>query len=111
MSSYVIVLTTFASESDAESLTGKLLDAHLIACANIVHPVRSMFLWKGARSGEQEALAIIKTRKKLLPAVIKWIRENHPYEVPEILALPVLTGSREYLDWIEEETSDAWSAE
>lgn len=105
MTDYIIVLSTFPSKEEAEKLSEKLLKARLIACANISSPMESFFHWKGPIQKENEVLVIMKTRKKLFDELSGWILTHHPYDVPEIIALPVLMGSDEYLGWIKEETS------
>jgi periplasmic divalent cation tolerance protein len=103
----IVVLITVPSVEVGKQIAGLLLEKRLAACVNIVPGVTSLFTWEGKASEEQEALLIVKSREdlfenRLLPAV----QEAHPYEVPEIIALPVVRGSREYLEWMEEETSD-----
>ena len=105
MTEYIIVLTTFPSKEEAEKLSEKLLKARLIACANICSQMESFFHWKGQIAKENEVLVIMKTRKDLFKKLSDWILTDHPYDVPEILALPILLGSDEYLNWIKEETS------
>jgi periplasmic divalent cation tolerance protein len=105
MESYLIVITTCASSEEAEKIVKKVLNAHLIACANILLDVNSFFHWKGKVTNEKEVLVLMKTRKKLFPELLEWIQTHHSYEVPEIIALPIIDGSPEYLDWIKEETS------
>ena len=105
MESYLIVMTTCASEEEAGKIVKKVLDAHLIACANIVPGVNSFFRWKGKVTNEKEVMVLMKTRKKLFSELTEWIQTHHSYQVPEIIALPIIDGSTEYLDWIKEETS------
>lgn len=76
---------------------------NLAACVNIT-PVRSLYRWKGEFCDDEEHLLIIKTRRELAEAVIDAIKEEHPYEVPEIIALPVIAGSVPYLEWVYGET-------
>ena len=106
MTDYIIVLTTFPSKEEAEKLSEKLLKARLVACANISSQMESIFRWNGQMEKENEVLVIMKTRKKLFKELSGWILTHHPYDVPEILALPVLMGSDEYLNWIKEETGE-----
>ena len=100
MSEFIIVLTTLASKEEAEKLSQKLLKARLIACANISSQMESFFHWKGQIAKENEVLVIMKTRKKLFKELSDWILTHHPYDVPEIVALPILLGSDDYLSWI-----------
>ena len=100
MTDYVVVLVTASSEEEAHTLARDLLEKRLIACANLV-PVQSLFLWEGDLSEEDEVLMIIKTthstfREKLIEA----IKEKHSYDVPEIIGMPIVLGSADYLKWI-----------
>jgi periplasmic divalent cation tolerance protein len=86
------------------ALAKSLLDANLVACVNIM-PVRSFYRWKGEFCDEVEHLLIIKTRRELADTVIHALKAEHPYEVPEIIVLPVINAHIPYLDWVYEETS------
>ncbi|MBI5929128.1 MAG: divalent-cation tolerance protein CutA [Chloroflexi bacterium] len=100
MGDYLVVLVTASSEEQARKIAGELLAKKLIACANLV-PVRSMFIWQDQVQDEAEVLMILKTTttafKEKLEAEIKQL---HSYEVPEIIGMPVVLGSAEYLKWI-----------
>ncbi len=104
MSEFITILVTTASEEEAERIAEELLAAKLIACANIVGGVRSLFSWAGAVQKEQEILIIMKSRQVLFEEIEQKVRQIHSYDVPEILALPILTGSGPYLQWLGEET-------
>ena len=108
MESYVIVLTTCRSNEEAQSIIDRVLKARLIACATIIAPVYSHFRWQGEISSEDEVMVVMKTRKKLLNELTEWIQVHHSYEVPEIIALPIIGGSKEYLEWVREETTSDW---
>jgi Uncharacterized protein involved in tolerance to divalent cations len=99
----ICVLYVTAPPSQSEKITNSLLAKRLIACANIT-PVRSLYRWKGETCDDKEDLLIIKTRKSLVQAVITAVKTEHPYEVPEIIALPVIAGHLPYLDWVYRET-------
>ncbi len=110
MESFILVMTTCPAKAEAEQLAEKLLKARLVACANIVPAVYSLFQWQGKIDHAEEVLLLLKSRKKYFKDLTEWIQTHHPYDVPEIIALPIVDGSREYLDWMEEETSLAdWS--
>ena len=79
-----------------------LVDEGLAACANIVEGVRSIYKWKGVVCDDRECLMVVKTTAANFDAVERRVRELHSYEVPEVIALPILKGSRPYLDWVEE---------
>jgi periplasmic divalent cation tolerance protein len=96
----IIVLMTASSKKEAEDITHKLLEERLIACANIVDNVSSLFWWKQKIEQENETLVVMKSSEKMFKQLIQRIQELHSYEVPEILALPILAGSQPYLDWM-----------
>ena len=99
----ICVIYSTAPPSESATLARSLINKNLVACVNIT-PVRSLYRWKGEFCDDEEHLLIIKTRRELAEAVINAIKEEHPYEVPEIIALPVIAGSVPYLDWVYEET-------
>jgi periplasmic divalent cation tolerance protein len=103
MEKYIIVFVTFPNAEEAKDLVIKLLKARLIACANISSQMESFFLWNGQINSETEVLVYMKTKKKTFNELADWIKTHHSYDVPEIIALPILMGSREYFKWIEEE--------
>ena len=100
----VVVLVTVPAASEAEKIADSLVDGRKAACVNIVPQVHSKFRWQGKVDSEEEALLVVKTRDTLLDEVISVVRQNHSYEVPEIIALPIVGGSQDYLDWLTEET-------
>lgn len=95
-----IIFVMAGSEEEASTIARALLDDKLIACANILGPVRSMYYWRGAKEEAQEYLIMLKSRASLYPKIEKKVRELHSYEVPEILALAPSAGSKPYLEWI-----------
>ncbi len=105
MTEFVTILVTAASEAEAEVIADQLLSAKLIACANIVGGVRSVFSWAGAVQRESEVLIIMKSRQALFQEIEQKVRQLHSYDVPEILAIPILTGSEPYLQWLGDETA------
>ena len=105
MSQYILVMVTAPSVEAGQQIADTLIEEKLAACVNLISPVKSHYLWQGGKIADDEVLLLIKTRaeyfeRELVPA----IQSIHPYEVPEISALPLLMGSRSYLDWIEEMT-------
>jgi len=100
----VVVLVTCPDEGSALRIAGELLDGRLAACVNVISGLRSFFWWEGKVEEALEALLIIKTRSSLLGELTKRIRELHPYEVPEVIALPIVGGSEDYMEWVKEET-------
>ena len=97
---YLLVLMTASNKAEASKIVRALLEEKLIACANIIEPVSSFFWWQGKIESETEALAIMKTSETLFEKLHKRVTELHSYDVPEILALPVVAGSQSYFDWI-----------
>lgn len=95
-----VVLCACPDESTARNLASGLVGAGLAACVNVLSQVRSVYRWQGQVHDEAEALMIIKTTRDAYPALEAWLLERHPYEVPEMLALPVAAGSERYLAWL-----------
>jgi len=102
---YCVIFVTCSSPEEAEKISALLLERRLIACANVVEGVCSFFCWDGKREDAGETLMILKTRQVLFKDVEEAVRSVHSYAVPEIIALPILEGSRPYLNWIEEQTT------
>ncbi|HTY75076.1 MAG TPA: divalent-cation tolerance protein CutA [Candidatus Nanoarchaeia archaeon] len=98
---YVIVFVTSASKQEAEKISQSLLEKKLIACANIIGPVASHFHWGGKMENAEEFLILMKSRSDLFEPLSEAVAQLHSYEVPEIIAIPILAGSRSYLAWIE----------
>ncbi len=102
MAEQILVMVTCASSPEAESISRQLLEERLIACVNIAGRIRSLYRWKGAMARESESLLLMKTRRDLFDRLCERVRELHSYEVPEVVAFPIVAGNPEYLDWIEE---------
>ena len=105
MDAIVILCTAPAAGDAAEKLARALVEEKLAACVNVVPGLRSFYSWQGKLEDEQEVQLLIKTRREHYRAVEAWLKEHHPYDEPEILALPVLHGSASYLAWIEKQTT------
>ena len=101
---YCVVLSTAASQGEAEKIAGALLESRAASCVQI-EPIVSLYHWKGKIERTNEMRLLIKTTDVLYPRVESLIRENHSYEVPQIVKLPINAGLPEYLGWISEETS------
>jgi periplasmic divalent cation tolerance protein len=106
MSDYIQVVTTTERKEDAERIAGELVEARLVGCVQIAGPITSTYRWRGKIETAQEWQCWAKTRRELWKEVEQAIRRLNPYEVPEILALPVLAGSTDYLAWLDAETND-----
>ncbi len=100
-----LVLTTLPNAEVAGALARSLVDSGLAACVNILAPCRSVYRWQGAVQEDGEIPLIIKTRAELYPALETYLRSRHPYELPEILALDVVAGLPDYLQWVAQSTS------
>ena len=101
-----VVLVTSATREEAEKIARLLLDRRKVACVNIVPGVQSLFWWQGKLDSAQEILLIAKTRTSLVPQVVDLVRSAHSYTVPEIIALPIVAGNQDYLEWIDQETDE-----
>ena len=104
--SQVVVLITTATEEEAHRIAEMLLNQRKVACVNIVPRVDSLFRWQGKLDSAQESLLIIKTRASLLPEIIEMVKKAHSYELPEIIALPIVGGNEDYLKWIDSEVEE-----
>lgn len=101
---HVLVLVTVGGEAEARRIADGLLKERKAACVNIVKGVESRFWWRGKLDAATECLLLVKTRAELVEQVVKLVRQMHSYELPEIIALPILGGHAAYLKWIDEET-------
>lgn len=102
-----VVVTTTDSREAAGELAKGLVDARLAACVQVVGPIRSVYRWDGEVQDDQEWQCWIKTTGDRVVELTEWIKANHGYDVPEVLALPVLGGNPEYLAWMTEQTRRA----
>lgn len=97
---HIIVLVTTANKTEAEEIVKALLNEKLIACANIIGPAYSLFWWQGKIEKAQEHIILMKTRKNLFSKLSEKIKSLHSYELPEIIAIPIIAGSKAYLEWL-----------
>jgi periplasmic divalent cation tolerance protein len=104
---YIIVHVTVKDIDEGRKIAKSLVKRRLAACVNIVPEVESHFWWKDKLETAKEAMLFIKTKEELLPELKKNIKKIHSYSIPEIIALPVTGGSRDYLEWIESEIIEA----
>jgi len=102
VSERLLVLTTVARAEDAERIAEELVGRRLAACVSVLPGVRSFYRWKGGVEREDERLLLIKTRSERLEALRQAILSLHPYEVPEVVAVPIEAGHRAYLEWLDE---------
>lgn len=101
---YIVVFITASSPEEARLLEEKLVDGELAACVNSV-PVDSCFMWKQKKETAKEILLIVKSRRKLFKKLEETVKQYHSYEIPEIIALPIIAGNPEYLNWVKENTA------
>lgn len=99
-SANVVILITASSEEEAHKIADGLLTQRKAACVNIVPGVSSTFWWQDKIDSEQESLLIVKTRASLLDEIVTLVKEIHSNDVPEVIALPIIGGNQDYLDWI-----------
>lgn len=101
---YCVVLNTCPNRTTGEQIARQLVEQRLAACVNLVDRITSIYRWEDGIEEEQETLLIIKTEKTCYPSLEKTLQELHPYEVPEIIQLPITNGSTSYLEWIHQNT-------
>jgi periplasmic divalent cation tolerance protein len=100
----LLVFTNLPDRASAERLADLLLEQRLAACVNILAPCRSVYRWKNALQRDEEHPMLIKTSAERYPALEQALRQGHPYELPEIIAVPIERGLPAYLDWVAAET-------
>jgi periplasmic divalent cation tolerance protein len=103
MTDKIVVFSTCGSGAEAEKLARRLLEQRLAACVNVITQIRSFYRWKGKLENSEEWLLVIKTTRDLFDRVRTVLEAAHSYELPEVLAVPVIDGSGNYLAWIEAE--------
>lgn len=100
----IVVYITAPNEDEAARMAKALVEARLAGCVNIIRNIRSIYSWQGRIEDEPEVLMVVKTQKSLFEELSKKVRELHSYSVPEIIALPIVEGSRDYIRWLNEVT-------
>lgn len=105
MTDYILVLTTLPAAADAASLARCLVEERLAACVNVFGEMDSVYRWKGAVEQERERQVVIKSSRDRLPDLERRLKNLHPYEVPELIVLPIVGGSAAYLGWLGESTA------
>ena len=101
--SNVVILITTSSDEEAHKIAEALLNQRKAACVNIVPRVSSLFWWQGSLDSAQESLLIVKTKTLLLNDIVRLVTELNSYDIPEIIALPIIGGNKDYLEWIGKE--------
>jgi len=97
----IIVLITAGSEEEAHKIAESVVNEKKAACVNIVPGVDSLFWWEGKLDSARESLLLVKTKASLFPEIVEMVKRMHRYEVPEIIALPIIGGSEDYLKWLD----------
>jgi periplasmic divalent cation tolerance protein len=100
----IVVFITAPSGEEAANIAKELVENRVAGCINIIKDIRSIYRWQGNIEDDNEILMIVKTQKKLFPALVGKVKNLHSYAVPEIIALPIIEGSEEYLQWLREVT-------
>ena len=102
MAEHVVIFVTTGSMEEAERIASETLGRKLVACANLLPGVISLFWWEGKVDRAQEVLVVMKTRAARLDEVTALVNELHSYDVCEVIALPIVGGSKAYLNWVDE---------
>ena len=97
---YIIILITAKDKKEAAKIARGLLEDKLIACANIMDGIQSLFWWQDKIDSSREVLVVLKTKNILFKKIVSRVKSLHSYQTPEIIALPIVDGSQEYLEWI-----------
>ena len=103
MEKFIQILTTTENREDAEKIDKALTEKKLAGCVQIIGPITSIYWWKNNLEKSEEWLCLIKSEKRLFDELEKVIKELHPYETPEIIAIPIIIGSKDYLNWLSNE--------
>ena len=107
MTDKVIAYTTCGSAEDAEEIAEHLIDLHLAACVNVVPEITSYYRWKGKVERDTEYLLMIKTARSLIEPLRHELEKIHKYELPELIVIPIVDGSPNYLNWVDGEVAEA----
>lgn len=104
---FVWIYTTTKDKEEAKKIAADIIDQRLVACANIIDNMTSMYWWQGKVENEEETVLIMKSRRDLISKIIDRVKKMHSYTCPCIIALPIQEGNPDFLDWIKNETKDA----
>lgn len=103
MATYIVVFIT-TPKNKVNKIVKHLFQYKLVACVNEIENVKSTYFWEGKICNDKESLLVIKTKKSLFELLVSEVKKVHPYSVPEIIAIPVIDGNKEYLKWIDDVT-------
>lgn len=98
----IVILITCVNKREAKKITRSLLAKKLVACVNIIDKIESVFWWQGNIESASEVLLIAKSNRSLLQKIIRQVKLLHSYQVPEVIALPIVGGNKDYINWINE---------
>ncbi len=104
---YNLIYITASNAEEAKELGRGLVEARLVACANVIPNMIPIFWWEGRVQEDSEAILLAKTRDALVDRVIEFVQQEHSYDCPAVLALPIQAGHKPFLQWIDEETEGA----
>ena len=107
MSEFIVALVTVGSADEGDRLARALVESRLAACVNRLKAVQSIYRWQGKIESSEEELLIVKTRRDLFERLKEKIQQLHSYQVPEIIALPIIEGSENYLRWLDEDLAES----
>jgi periplasmic divalent cation tolerance protein len=97
---FVVVLITASSPEEGRRIARSLVEGRWAACVNLIPSIQSIFSWKGEINEESETLLVVKSRRSLYREIENQVKKLHSYEVPEVIALPIVAGSKDYLGWV-----------
>jgi len=98
---YIVIFITAANKKEADKIAEELVKSKLAACVNIVGNINSVFRWQGKLNKAEEVLLIIKSKKSKFNKIAGFVKSMHSYQVPEIISLPVISGNKDYLEWLD----------
>jgi len=101
----IVIFVTTKNSREANKIATKLVEGKLIACANVVKGISSIFRWQGKVDKANETLLILKSKKSCFSKIVKMVKKYHSYDVPEIIALPIIDGCKDYLNWVKKNCS------
>jgi periplasmic divalent cation tolerance protein len=102
----VVVFITAPTDEEAALIAKSVVESKLAACVNIIRSIRSIYSWQGKVEDDNEVLMIVKTRQELFESLSARVKELHSYDVPEVIALPIVKGSEDYLTWLRDSTTE-----
>jgi periplasmic divalent cation tolerance protein len=108
MSEQIVVLITASSQEEADQIANALVAEMIAACVNVVPGITSVYRWEGKVQRDAEWLLIAKSRRDVLDALVQRVQALHSYDVPEVIALPLVGGSEAYLSWLDREVHGSW---